>query len=643
MAIYSFRGQYIGVTHELKSCVGAAAYRAGERLVDPRSGESFDFTKKKVAHSEILAPEGVPEWVFDRQELWARAELARNRALGVTARELRISLPRELDREQQLALVREFLREEIVSQGIVCDWSLHDEGKGNPHIHVMLTTRELRPEGFGKKMRAWDHRPLYNRWRVEWATCANRALERAGYEEKIDHRSYKERGIDLKAQKKRYRTGGVETDGDLAWAQENGERILQDPTIPLRMLTQQNATFSRESLLKILNTHTVDAEQFTACVSAVMASPELVEQKDGRYTTREMVAIERRLVDAADDLAVSSAHQVEKRHIRAAVGRAEQRLAEEARERGESVPAVTDEQKRALVHLTRSSGSIAVLEGHAGTGKSFLLGAAREAWEAQGLTVVGGALAGKAAEGLQGSSGIPSHTLARWERVWALDMDHLSDKHVLVIDEAGMLGTRQLGRVLDHARLAGAKVVLVGDSGQLAPIEAGAPFRKLSERLGAERLTEIRRQRVAWQREASMAFADGRAREALESYQAKGHVRAHLTTEDAYAAIVRQWEKGLEKTPIEKQLIFAYRRADVHALNLAAREVRRAQGVLGGEVEIKTEYGVRAFAKGDRIYFGRNDSVLKVKNGTLIHHLDGYRAFRTRAPRPAQQPSARAL
>jgi hypothetical protein len=81
-------------------------------------------------------------------------------------------------------------------------------------------------------------------------------------------------------------------------------RACTRPLLPIRMLTQQNATFSRESLLKLLNTHTVDAEQFTACVSAVMASPELVELDNGRYTSREMVAIERRLVDAADDLAV---------------------------------------------------------------------------------------------------------------------------------------------------------------------------------------------------------------------------------------------------------------------------------------------------------------------------------------------------
>lgn len=621
MAIYSLSAQWVGITHKLKNCVSAAAYRAGERLLDERSGEVHNYSGKAVEHAEILTPDGAPDWVFDRHKLWNACEKARNRVLGITAREIRIALPRELDRAQQVELVRRFLREEFVAEGMVADWSLHDEAdKNQPHVHVMLTTRALRPDGFGNQVRAWDKKRMLRRWREQWAVHANDALERAGHEERIDHRSYRDRGIDLAPQPKLYRhPDHVERDGrDLVrekfeefqeTARENGERILRDPTIPIRMLTQQRATFRREDLLKVLNTHTLDAAQFDACLHGVMQSPELVALPTGRFTSRSMLDAEQRMVASAKALDASARHEVAERHLQDAM-RVRSTLSEE--------------QRRALEHLASPRGLV-MLQGHAGTGKSFLLQAAREAWEAAGMKVVGGALAGKAAEGLMLSSGIDARTLASWERAWSLGHDELTDKHVLVIDEAGMLGTRQLARVLETAREAGAKVVLVGDSRQLQAIEAGSPFRVLSEQLGAETLREIRRQRVDWQRAASMAFAEGRADEALGAYHEHGHVKAHLTTEETRRAVVSAWADGLARTPIHEQLIYAYRREDVHALNALARQVRHERGELGDDHRVQTEHGERTFAVGDRLYFGRNSRQLGVKNGTLgtLERLDG--------------------
>jgi len=196
----------------------------------------------------------------------------------ITARELCIALPRELNRAQQVELVRGFLREEFAALGMVADWSLHDEpDKNQPHVHVMLTTRELTPEGFGNQVRAWDQKKALYRWREQWAEHANHSLERAGHEERIDHRSYKTRGIDLEPQPKLYRhPDHVAGDGRarvaeqledfLEKARRNGQRILEDPTIPIRLLTQQRATFRREDLLKVLHTHSVDAEQFDRCL-----------------------------------------------------------------------------------------------------------------------------------------------------------------------------------------------------------------------------------------------------------------------------------------------------------------------------------------------------------------------------------------
>ncbi len=143
--------------------------------------------------------------------------------------------------------------------------------------------------------------------------------------------------------------------------------------------------------------------------------------------------------------------------------------------------------------------------GYAGSGKSAMLGIAREAWEAEGYTVRGAALSGIAAENLASGSGIAARTLASLEHQWGQGRDVLTARDVLVIDEAGMIGSRQMERVLGAAKDAGAKVVLVGDPEQLQAIEAGAAFRSIAERHGAVEITEIRRQHLDWQRDATRA------------------------------------------------------------------------------------------------------------------------------------------
>ena len=147
------------------------------------------------------------------------------------------------------------------------------------------------------------------------------------------------------------------------------------------------------------------------------------------------------------------------------------------------------------------------------------------------MTVRGVALSGIAAENLESGSGIASRTIASMEHGWSQGHDLLTSRDVLVIDEAGMVGTRQMERVLSHAREAGAKVILVGDPQQLQAIEAGAAFRSIAERHGAAEITDIRRQQEGWQREATRHLATGRTSEALDAYRERGMVHAAATRE----------------------------------------------------------------------------------------------------------------
>lgn len=179
-----------------RSATAAAAYRSATEVRDERTGETHDYSRKQgVVHSEILLPEEAPERFYDRSELWNAAELAEKRKDAQLAREFEGSLPRELDREDHILIAREFARG-LVEQGMCVDVSIHDRGDGNPHFHALATTRSVDEDGFGKKNREWNDRELLERERERFAEIQNRALERSGHEERVDHRSYEERGVE---------------------------------------------------------------------------------------------------------------------------------------------------------------------------------------------------------------------------------------------------------------------------------------------------------------------------------------------------------------------------------------------------------------------------------------------------------------
>ena len=201
LAIYSLSVRAIS-RKTGKNAVAAAAYRAGELLRDGTTGTSHDYTTKAVVARGIIAPENAPAWVMDRERLWNTVEMIEKRKDARVARDFTIAIPNELTHAQGEQLVRGWIKDQLVDRkdggGMVADYALHegDGGKPNLHAHVMVTTRTIDANGFGKKERAWDKRELLGEWRKSWEIHANRALERAGVTQRIDHRSYAERGID---------------------------------------------------------------------------------------------------------------------------------------------------------------------------------------------------------------------------------------------------------------------------------------------------------------------------------------------------------------------------------------------------------------------------------------------------------------
>jgi hypothetical protein len=274
------------------------------------------------------------------------------------------------------------------------------------------------------------------------------------------------------------------------------------------------------------------------------------------------------------------------------------------------------EQRAALEHIVRPDG-LSIIVGYAGTGKSALLGVARDGWEQAGYRVTGLALSGIAAENLESGSGIASRTIASLEHQWGQGRELPTSRDILVVDEAGMIGTRQMERIVREAEKRGAKLVLVGDPEQLQAIEAGAAFRTIAERHGAQEISEVRRQREDWQRDATRHLATGRTAEAIRAYEDAGHIHAAETREAARANLVQRWDRARQAAPSETRVILTHTRDEVAELNQLARERLRASGELGDDVTIGTARGARDFARGDRIMFLRNERSLGVKNGSL--------------------------
>ncbi len=190
-----------------RCATAAAAYRAGERIVDARTGEIFDYRRRSdVLDRAILAPRGSPEWVRNRTALWNAAEGAERRKDAQIAREIQVSLPHELSLKANRMLLHAFIKEQLTDRGMVADVAIHAAHRGsderNIHAHVLLTTREITSEGFGRKTRAWNDRALLETWRAEWERHVNRALELARVRGRVDHRSYAERGIDREPEPK---------------------------------------------------------------------------------------------------------------------------------------------------------------------------------------------------------------------------------------------------------------------------------------------------------------------------------------------------------------------------------------------------------------------------------------------------------
>jgi conjugative relaxase-like TrwC/TraI family protein len=322
-----------------------------------------------------------------------------------------------------------------------------------------------------------------------------------------------------------------------------------------------------------------------------------------RFSTPELLALERHLVDGA-------------------TGRTDERCAvvrpEVLRQVLDRHSTVGEDQAAMVRDLTQGGAGVAVVVGRAGSGKTWALGLAREAFELDGSQVHGCAPTGIATVGLADEGFTDARTVDRLLLDLQAGRTGLDGRTVLVVDEAAMIATRKLAPLLAHAEQAGAKVVLVGDDRQFASIAAGGGFRALRLRLGASELTVNRRQVEAWEQQAIDDVRAGNLEQAITAYAEHDRIQAFEARDDRDRALVSDWWQAHQSG--EQPVIYSHRRAQVDQLNQVCQRLRAEDGQLGPEGLV---VGDRSFAVGDVVVLGANArDRLGVVNGTTAVIVD---------------------
>jgi conjugative relaxase-like TrwC/TraI family protein len=382
-------------------------------------------------------------------------------------------------------------------------------------------------------------------------------------------------------------------------------------------LTEQASTFTRTDVVDAL------AKRLPVARSAGEALTQAEEAADrflaeravrvahdrrlgvDRFSTPELLTLERRLVDGAVERADQGCAVVRPELVRQVLDRH---------------TTAGEDQATMLRDLAQGGAGVAVAVGRAGSGKTWALGLTREAFELAGYQVHGCAPTGIATVGLADEGFADARTLDRL----LLDLQHrrveLDDRTVLVVDEAAMVATRKLTPLLAHGERAGAKVVLVGDDRQFASIDAGGGFRALRLRLGASELTVNRRQVEAWEQRAIDDIRAGNLEQAIAAYAEHDRIRAFDAKDGRDRALVSDWWQAHQAG--EGPVIYTHRRAQVDQLNSVCQRLRAEAGQLGTE---RLAVGDRTFAVGDLVVLGANArNRLGVVNGTtaVILELD---------------------
>ena len=635
MAICYMRGQIIhGATDS--SAVGISAYIRRESRTDHHTGKDHDFRLKPgYVDGGIIVPEGSPEWAQNGEALWnaaQEADMTVDRKTGEKrycrnagkdaqiAKHFVIALPAELSPELQKKLLLEFIEMQWGKAGIAVEWAIHepDNDNDNWHAHVVVSTRYLTADGFGKKARELnpDFRTRKNvatgeiframedddKWSLQWSNFQNHFFEVEGLDLRVDAQK-------VVAEPHLGKASKVE-DSDLSAEAEDAKALARalvqaQPDLVIDKILEMSPSFSRRGLAAAISRgYDIHGSELEQLVNKAMSCGRVLELLDkdsgapvGLYTTED--SRKRESLCMADVVQIDQ----QPRNI----------IPEPIIEKIIAELTFKDEQSAMLRHAL--SNRFSITQGDPGTGKSHAMKGLRIALEQSGKRVYGGAPQGSVASEMMVSGFAYAATLHRLVSDYKYGNIILCPDTALIIDEAAMADTATFGKITKMCADTGTELHIVGDDKQFSSVAAGGIYTELRRKHGEAALTDIVRQKGEM-REASKDLAAGRIGLALKRYEKLGAIHFSDTSEEAAAELMKDYKLFTERDK-KPAFVMAGLNVNVQKLNYEIQTWRISKGELGnakmkvsrdGEIEVRI---------GDRIQTRQNDRKIGVTNGWL--------------------------
>ncbi len=658
MAICFHRIGYVNRRSGRSSAL-ACGYITATKQTDERTGVTRDYRNKiaNVTHAGHIAPDDAPRWakshdvwnILERhvdntcEKLYKRTETIEHTKKTARVSQTHIfALPIELNSDDYQELAKRFINKHLKADKLVATYGIHED-PGNPHLHVQNALHQIDENGFiDTKYRVLYEKKTCKKFRYAFAEMCNELLAERGFTARVDPRSYEERGLDIQpgvhegwyarklAEEGEY-SRLVEANKEIR--ETNSERILLNTSIVLKELSQNYATFSAFEALSHVQKRMGDDPIHAAFVyerilkDAVIVGHNL--EGEERYAAAEYIEIESAVLKHTEQL-LNSHHKLS--ILPAMIHRAIDDLTRSSTKANSF--SLNEEQQQAIHNLCDST-QLSVLIGRAGTGKTSSLKPVVDLHTQAGFNVVGLALAAEAARHLGNDAGIESYTIASFEQRWkniekiqealrtnTLDLKtrfdletnlkkltqfDIQQNTLVIVDEAGMVGTESMRLIVKRVYEVGAKLLLIGDDRQFKAISAGDIFRMMVEEARLKNtlstLTTVVRQHHEWMRNASTALSEFDTSAALDAYYTKGHIHALSDKENVALHIADRYVEQVITHNNPNGLVITFTNEDCALLNTEIRTALQTHGKVGNENH--TINGT-AYAVNDKILFLQN-------------------------------------
>ncbi|SPR12973.1 conjugal transfer protein TraA [Orientia tsutsugamushi] len=617
MAIQFTRIEFLSRSKGGDSC-RKAAYNARTIVKNEKTGIKYNFSRKKdnVYHT-VLIPDYVKQEFKNIQTLMNEVERTAKKDNSQLLKDIVIALPdeKELNLEHRIELTHQIVDEmEWVQKGIGVQIDIHkpQTGDKNWHVHILLTMRRFREDGTGlgdiavdlnpkiitvngKKVVIKDPEMIHERVKE----IINAYFAKLGLPYRVDEKSKvpgKHIG-NIKYIEIRNLINEVVNENELR--KEAHLKIINDADVITDSITHYKSIFTKQDVEKAVK-DIPDPTAREQLVQKVLSSNRILElyHDDGEsskyFTTIEVRNEETRIIRIANKIN-NQVYYNDIYNLKSDI---------------EGLANVSEEQKQALRHILLSTSGVRVLRGRAGTGKSYVLIKAHELATNRGQKVIGLAPTHKAVSELRSKGYTEVYTVKGflYNRKKIFMQDSL-----IVVDEAGMVGTKAYAELFRVVRNNNCQLILAGDEKQLASIERGGMFEMLSNIFGSHVLVNIRRQSENWSREAAMEFAESNILSGITLLRQNNCVRFDNTLQDSMSKLIYDW--SLSKFKPHEKLVITVRNKDVDILNSSIRSLLKANGTLKGtEYERSIDGRKKSYMAGDRIVFQKSYKDLQIQN-----------------------------